>query len=113
MSGESTCMEPSNVKRKYGDRQSTSSDEGTLIQIYSTNYVGRKDPDYVPEEHETEESSEDSGNEEEKEEQRKEALHLTDQMVKVRGNFFCLYLLFFKSCLIHEKLFGGDDGRDN
>lgn len=76
-------MEPSPVKRKYGDRQSTSSEENeTLVEILK-DYVSEDDPDYVPEEHESEETSEESENEEDKKEEVKECLDLTHELDEV------------------------------
>ncbi|XP_028411793.1 uncharacterized protein LOC114534531 [Dendronephthya gigantea] len=79
LSEEVKYMEPSPVKRKYGDRQSTSSEEGTLVEI-TRDYVSEDDSNYVPEEHESEESSEESGDEENREEKVKECLALTEEL---------------------------------
>ena len=82
LSEELKYMEPSPVKRKYGDRLSTSSEEGTLVEILR-DYVSEDDPDYIPNEHESEETSEESGNEEDRGEEVKECLDLTQELEKV------------------------------
>ena len=83
LSEEVKYMEPSPVKRKYGDRLSSSSEEEeTLVEVLR-NYVSEDDPDYVPEEHESEETSEESGNEEDRSENVKECLDLTQELEKV------------------------------
>jgi hypothetical protein len=82
LSEELKYMEPSPVKRKYGDRLSTSSEEGTLVEILR-DYVSEDDPDYVPDEHESEETSEESGNEDDRGEKVKECLDLTQELEKV------------------------------
>ncbi len=70
------------MKRKYGDRLSTSSEEGTLVEILH-DYISEDDPDYVPEEHETDETSEGSENDENKGEKVKECLDLTQELERV------------------------------
>ena len=79
LSEELKYMEPSPVKRKYGDRLSTSSEEGTLVEILR-DYVSEDDPDYVPNEHESEGTSEESGNEKDRGEEVKECLDLTQEL---------------------------------
>ena len=82
LSEELKYMEPSPVKRKYGDRLSTSSEEGTLVEILR-DYVSEDDPDYVPDEHESEETTEESGNEDDRGAKVKECLDLTQELEKV------------------------------
>lgn len=83
LSEEVKLMEPSPVKRKYGDRLSTSSEEETLEEILR-DYRSEDDPDYVPNEHESEgtsdeseETSKESGNEQDRNESIHECLELT------------------------------------
>ena len=83
LSEEVKLMEPSPVKRKYGDRLSTSSEEETLEEVLR-DYKSEEDPDYVPDEHEMEESSDEleetskeSGNEQDRNESIHECLELS------------------------------------
>ena len=96
LSEEVKYMEPSPVKRKYGDRQSTSSDEETLVEILR-DYVSEDDPNYEPDGHESEGTSEESGREENREEKVKECLALTQELEKVLqglGGFRIYYLRY-------------------
>lgn len=69
VSEEVKLLEPQPVKRKYGERLSTSSEEETLEEILR-DYRSEDDPDYVPDENEeTSDESEDTSKESEDEQE--------------------------------------------
>ena len=98
ISEELQKLEPSPVKRKYGDRKS-SSDEGSLVEmllVNETSYISEEDSDYVPRDNDVVGETDEELTQSDEEEIAKEAEDLKLDLKHV-GFFLFFFTSFFSS----------------